>query len=81
MKLFAVFALLLVALLAFVSADIRVAGDESEGDDVACKCARILEPVCSTDSQTYPNSCEFLCAQKKLARKGRSIGLAHAGSC
>lgn len=83
MKLFAVFALVLMALLAFASADYRVAGldSETEGDGEVCKCARILDPVCATDSQTYPNSCEFLCAQKKLARRGRSIGLAHAGSC
>ncbi|XP_075154052.1 serine protease inhibitor Kazal-type 1-like [Haematobia irritans] len=80
MKVFVVFTLVLMAILALVSADIRVAADEKEAD-APCKCARILDPVCATDSQTYPNSCEFLCAQKKLARKGRSIGLAHAGRC
>lgn len=80
MKIFAVFALVLLVVVTYVSADIRVAASDSEAE-ADCMCPRILEPVCASDSQTYPNSCEFLCAQKKLARKGRSIGLAHAGSC
>lgn len=78
MKIFAIFGLFLLAFLAFASADIASTDDIAES---ACMCPRILEPVCGDDFVTYPNSCEFNCAQKRLARSGKSIAIAHPGSC
>lgn len=78
MKIFAVFSFLLLAFLAFAAADVASNDDLPEG---FCMCPRILEPVCGDDFVTYPNRCEFACAQKKLSRKGRHIVMAHPGSC
>ncbi|XP_023307498.1 leech-derived tryptase inhibitor C-like [Lucilia cuprina] len=78
MKFFAVFSILLLAILAFAMADIASTDDLAES---TCMCPRILEPVCGDDFVTYPNSCEFSCAQSKMALKGRTIAIAHPGSC
>lgn len=78
MKFYAVFTLLLLAFVAFSAAEIASTDDQPEA---VCMCPRILEPVCGDDYVTYPNNCEFACAQKKMARKGRAIAIAHPGYC
>lgn len=78
MKFYAVLALLLLGFVAFTAAEIDSADEQPEA---ACICPRMLDPVCGDDFVTYPNKCEFACAQKKMARRGRSIAIAHAGYC
>ncbi|XP_017853614.2 serine protease inhibitor dipetalogastin [Drosophila busckii] len=74
MRLFALIAIalcLLASLLGLARAE----------EDEICACPRNFEPVCGSDTVTYPNACELSCATKRYARQGRSLSQARAGPC
>lgn len=79
MKFVAALALLLVTVVAFA-----VTANGQTKEDLAedfCPCPRNFNAVCGDDLVTYPNVCEFNCAQAKYSRQGRSIAIAHFGRC
>lgn len=41
------------------------------GDALPCNCPEYYEPICGSDSETYPNQCLLKCAEKKVSHKGQ----------
>ncbi|KAM7353275.1 ovomucoid-like [Cochliomyia hominivorax] len=49
--------------------------------DAICPCPRNYDPVCGSNSVTYPNRCEFDCSRREVERSGRSLSLLRSGPC
>ncbi|XP_034475201.1 serine protease inhibitor Kazal-type 1-like [Drosophila innubila] len=69
MRFLAFFAIFLLALVAFSSADENAAN---------CPCPRNREPVCGSDNQTYSNICLLNCKAKNT---GSDLHVVKNGDC
>ncbi|XP_028168242.1 serine protease inhibitor dipetalogastin-like isoform X2 [Ostrinia furnacalis] len=57
----------------FVAVLLLCAGAQaSQTSGPSCACARIYQPLCGSDGQTYNNLCELQCRAEYNAKHGRA---------